>query len=71
MDKYCDTCRDLEAIHYDKTEFYVSLLDQQNKLWAQGKVMEAKAIDSVISKAGQARAEAQKQLLAHRADHPR
>jgi hypothetical protein len=32
MDKYCDTCRDLEALHYDKTEFYVSLLDQQNKI---------------------------------------
>jgi hypothetical protein len=69
MDKYCDTCRDVEAIHYDKTEFYVSLVEQQNRLWAQGKAIEARAVDSVISKAGQARAEAQKQLLMHRASH--
>jgi DNA-binding MarR family transcriptional regulator len=69
MDKYCDTCKDLEASHYDKTEFYVSLLEQQNKLWAEGKAIEARAVDSVISKAGQARAEAQKQLLMHRASH--
>ena len=26
MDNYCDRGRDLEAIYYDKTEFYVSLL---------------------------------------------
>ena len=69
MDKYCDTCGDLEAIHYDKTEFYVSLVEQQNSLWAQGKATEARAVDSVISKAGQARAESQKQLLIHRASH--
>jgi hypothetical protein len=69
MDKYCDTCRDLEAIHYDKTEFYVSLLDQQNRLWAQGKATDARAVDSVISMAGQARVGAQKQLLKHRATH--
>jgi len=69
MDKYCGTCRDLEAVHYDKTEFYVSLLEQQNRLWTQGKTIEAIAVDSVISKAGQARAEAQKQLVMHRASH--
>jgi hypothetical protein len=69
MDKHCEQCREFEAVHYDKTECYVSLLYQQNKMWARGRPTEAKAFDSAISKAGQARAEAQKHLLMHRASH--
>jgi hypothetical protein len=60
---------DCVGIRYDKTEFYVSQVEQQNRFWTQGYETEARAVDSVISKAGQPRAEAQKQLLTHHASH--
>jgi hypothetical protein len=56
-----------EANDHEKVEYFVSLLDQQDEMWAKGKSAEAKELEGVISRARQAVVQARTYLAMHRA----
>jgi hypothetical protein len=68
-DTRCDQCKALEANDYEKIAYFVSLLDQQDKMWMQGKSAEAKELEDAISRARQAVVQARTYLVMHGASH--
>jgi len=52
-DTPCDQCKALEANDYEKTAYFVSLLDQQDEMWTKAKSAEAKELEGAISGARQ------------------
>ena len=69
MDKYCGRCISLEAINDHEIEHFVSLLDQQNMMLAEGRITEAKSLNGPILSARQVVVAARTRLLRHRARH--
>jgi hypothetical protein len=62
----CGRYEALEANDHETVEYFVSLLDQQDEMWAKGKSAEAKELEGVISRARQAVVQARTYLAMHR-----
>ena len=65
----CDRCNALEANDHEKIKCFVSLLDQQDEMWAKGKSAEAKELEGAISSARRATVQARSHLAMHRTSH--
>jgi hypothetical protein len=65
----CATCIKLLASWYDTTEYYVSLLERQNRMLLQKKPVPAGELDGAITKARAAKRRALQALRKHQASH--
>lgn len=65
----CATCVKLFARWYDTTEYYVSLLEQQNRMLLQRKRVPAGELGGAITKARATKGRAVAELRTHQALH--
>jgi len=70
MEQYCERCFELSSILFDKTEYYVSLVEQQNRMLRDGK-SDAAILDGSINAAKRTKDKLADSIALHRATHIR
>ena len=65
----CQQCRDLQQVHDRTMDQYIDLVDEQSRLFRQGRALAARGLDVVILRIKGQREVAIDALLRHQADH--
>ena len=66
---FCCRCVELEDVHNEKLDRYIALVEQQSRLFRDGKREDGRLLDTAIAAARSARDDAMHQLMAHHAAH--